>query len=143
MIAVEYKVNGQKFLSVNKLPLSAIETHEPTKKETYENLMSEIIKDEIAHTKAIFGVSTIILKKIKVNEERFNEFIKVYGEILDENMRVNPIEYMGTFESTFNNMTYAILMGTFNKDSESFKQACKALGIKHTYKAINEFLERK
>lgn len=35
----------------------------------------------------------------------------------------------------------AIDNGSFNKDSESFKRACKELQIKHTYKDIKEFLE--
>jgi hypothetical protein len=30
---------------------------------------------------------------------------------------------------------------TYNKDGEAVKRTCKALGIKHTYKAINSLLD--
>ena len=41
----------------------------------------------------------------------------------------------------------AIMVGsgatfTANKDGDGIRRTCKALGIKHTYKAINEYLSR-
>lgn len=38
-------------------------------------------------------------------------------------------------------MRTAIARGSYNKDSASFRLACKELGIKHTYKAITSYLE--
>ena len=43
-------------------------------------------------------------------------------------------------QSVITRMNQAIDRMTFNKDSESFKRTCKELGIKHTYKAIKDFL---
>lgn len=39
-------------------------------------------------------------------------------------------------------MHAAIDRGSYNKDGHAFKATCKQLGIKHTYKAINAYLER-
>ena len=141
MITIEYKTSGQKFYSVNSLPENAINQYEPTKKEFYNDLLNELKQDPIMNTQGVFGVSTFIAKKVKVNEAKFNEFIKLYGEILEKNMSEKPHEYVKSFETTFSNMSFAVLSGSFNKDSESFKETCKKLKIKHTYKAINEYLE--
>lgn len=40
-------------------------------------------------------------------------------------------------------MNKAIEAGSFNKDSDAFKRTCKELGIKHTYKAIKNYVEAK
>ncbi len=40
----------------------------------------------------------------------------------------------------FGRMVAAIDRGSFNKDSRAFKATCKKLGIKHTYKAIADYL---
>ncbi len=37
-------------------------------------------------------------------------------------------------------MRRAFCAGTFDKDGRAIKATCKALGIKHTYKAIKEFI---
>jgi hypothetical protein len=37
-------------------------------------------------------------------------------------------------------MTMQLGTGSANKDGEGIKRACKACGIKHTYRAIQEFL---
>lgn len=78
-----------------------------------------------------------------LNRDKLALFIDTYGTFLAANMLSNPEAYMATFEFTFTNMKWAIITGTFNKDSDSFKQTCKALKIKNTYKAIDKFLERK
>lgn len=52
----------------------------------------------------------------------------------------NPTEYA---ETTADKMLTAIMergIGSVNKDSVAFKRTCKELGIKHTYKAIEAFL---
>lgn len=38
-------------------------------------------------------------------------------------------------------MTAGLLTGSANKDGEGIKRACKACGIKHTYKAIQAFCQ--
>jgi hypothetical protein len=38
------------------------------------------------------------------------------------------------------NMSKGLATGAANKDGEGIKRACKAVGIKHTYKAIQDYL---
>lgn len=38
-------------------------------------------------------------------------------------------------------MTQGLLNGSANKDGDGIKRACQELGIKHTYKAITEYLK--
>lgn len=54
-----------------------------------------------------------------------------------------PDEYRFPITESFNvaeRMIAAIYGKSFNKDSRAIKATCKALGLKHTYQAINEFL---
>ena len=37
-------------------------------------------------------------------------------------------------------MVTALIAGTANKDGKAIKATCKSVGIKHTYKAIREYL---
>jgi hypothetical protein len=37
-------------------------------------------------------------------------------------------------------MAAVLVTGAANKDGEGIKRACKAVGIKHTYKAIRDYL---
>lgn len=37
-------------------------------------------------------------------------------------------------------MSVGLATGEANKDGEGIKRACKAVGIKHTYKAIRDYL---
>jgi hypothetical protein len=37
-------------------------------------------------------------------------------------------------------MSVGLATGAANKDGEGIKRACKAVGIKHTYKAIQDYL---
>lgn len=133
LISIEYKTKGQRFLSINELPKEVIESEA-------ERLLSELISDPIMSSKAMIGVNTLWLRKHSINLEAFEQFIKSYATWLEYYMRVNASEYMGNYELTLNNMKWAIVNKTFNKDSESFKATCKAMGIKHTYKAIYAFL---
>lgn len=70
-------------------------------------------------------------------------FIDVYKEKLFEARKADPETYSwpeSEFPLVFERMTKAIERGSFNKDSYAFKATCKALKIKHTYKAIQEFI---
>jgi hypothetical protein len=44
-------------------------------------------------------------------------------------------------DTVFARMIVAIERGSYNKDGLAFKFTCKELGITHTYKAINAYLE--
>lgn len=133
LISIEYKTKGHRFLSINELPKEVIESDA-------ERLLSELKADPIMSSKGMIGVNTLWLKKHSINLEAFEQFTKCYAAWLEYYMRVNASDYMGKYELTLNNMKWAIVNKTFNKDSESFKATCKALGIKHTYKAIYAFL---
>lgn len=37
-------------------------------------------------------------------------------------------------------ITYGLLQGSANKDGKAIKKACAMIGIKHTYKAMREYL---
>lgn len=70
-------------------------------------------------------------------------FIDVYKEKLIESRQKNPESYSwpeSEFETVFGRMVSAIQRGSFNKDSDAFKATCKELKIKHTYKAIQDFI---
>ena len=47
-----------------------------------------------------------------------------------------------TPEGLAHKMTIGLHAGTADKDGEGIKRTCKALGIKHTYKAIREYLDK-
>ena len=71
-------------------------------------------------------------------------FIKVYAEQLEKAVRERPEEYGWPFENVpavVEKMKAAIKARTYNKDSRAFKGTCKILGIKHTYTAINHFID--
>ena len=53
---------------------------------------------------------------------------------------LNNIVYFEYEDETLRDCIYSLLKGEFDKDTESFKQTCKALKIKHTYKAIKSFI---
>lgn len=46
----------------------------------------------------------------------------------------------GELMEVFGRMCTAIDKGSFNKDSDAFKRTCKVLGIKHTYRDIESFI---
>jgi len=62
---------------------------------------------------------------------------------LQKAIRKYPTEYKYKIEDSFSvaeRMMNAVYRKSFNKDSRAIKATCKALGIEHTYSAINEFL---
>lgn len=69
-------------------------------------------------------------------------FMAEYTRQLRASMLEHPEDYMPNvpYDVVLGRMLVAIRNRTFNKDSESFKRTCKALKIKHTYKAIQEFI---
>lgn len=70
-------------------------------------------------------------------------FLSTYKEKLKENVLNNPTEYawpISELDAVFDRMKNAIIQGSFNKDSKAFRDTCKALKIKHTYRDIENFL---
>ena len=69
-----------------------------------------------------------------------DELIKQYHRLI-----IDP-DYVAVFskmtpEELADKMMPALVRGSANKDGKGIQRTCKALGIKHTYKAINEFLK--
>lgn len=78
---------------------------------------------------------------LALNNRSWFKFI--YGICLKKTHAQSPNDYAWPAHELLNvyeRMCAAIDKGTFNKDSQAFKTTCKALGIKHTYKAIAEFI---
>ena len=108
----------------------------------YSKLLQELELDYLSTTKGIIGVNTICMRKYALNRENLNLFMAAYSDFLYKAFTASPLDFALGYTLTLNNMAWAIVSGTFNKDSDSFKKTCKQLGIKHTYKAIDEFLGR-
>lgn len=80
-----------------------------------------------------------------MNQEKLKNFQQLCREELINSYDKNPHEYYFPREqltTIAEKMCSAITAGTFNKDSTTFKRVCKRLGIKHTYTAINQYIER-
>jgi hypothetical protein len=78
-----------------------------------------------------------------IHPGNFQCFIDIYKEKLIEARKSYPEMYSWPDSETdlvFARMTKAIERGSFNKDSHAFKATCKELKIKHTYKAIQDFI---
>ena len=88
-----------------------------------------------------------------------NRFKQAYETAFRESVATHPEEYphlredtviygnLGvtvwekvTIESSTAKMFAAMDRGSYNKDGRTFRAACRALGIKHTYAAINAVL---
>ena len=87
-----------------------------------------------------------------MNAERFKTFADAYTRNLRQAVNDDPASYMlkpGEDADTYAARVAQKLllsvehsgMGTVNKDGEGFKRTCKELNIKHTYKAINAYLD--
>ncbi len=80
-----------------------------------------------------------------VNQVKLDQFMGVYEPALREAVTHYPNEYLWPVEQVpivAARMRAAIERNSHNHDGHAFKGACKALGIKHTRKAIDQFLER-
>jgi hypothetical protein len=54
-----------------------------------------------------------------------------------------PSEYtwpISSFDIVYGRMVAAFDRGSYSKDGRAFRATCKALGIRHTYAAIREFV---
>jgi hypothetical protein len=145
LITVETRINNEVIRTIDTLPAALI-VHAYDKYEHVKKVFDDLKTPE---RQAMGGGTSYVGPNVhvkmhlnNVNPVKFNNFLNVYCQFLAANMAAKPDEYMQSFGITLQNMAFSIAQGTFNKDTESFKQTCKALKIKHTYKAIDEYLER-
>lgn len=89
------------------------------------------------------------------NADRFSAFSTAYRIGLTAAVLANPEDYspnmvasargetncIGGVLAVHAKMMDALRTGSYNHDGKGFKNACKALGIKHTRKAITAFLK--
>lgn len=70
------------------------------------------------------------------------KFSEVYTKNLEKAVRERPDQYnwpVANVPTVAAKMLAAVDRGSHNKDSLAFKWTCKELGIRHTYKAIEEY----
>ena len=78
-----------------------------------------------------------------MNPAKLDTFISVYAVQLAKAHAQAPDEYLWRIETlptVVERMKKAIENGSFNHEGNGFKWTCKELGIKHTRKAIQEYL---
>lgn len=75
-----------------------------------------------------------------------SDFFKLlYAKNLARCLVTNKEEYLYSeteLPKVLERMNAAIDRTSFDKDGQAFKATCKQLGIKHTYKAISEYLRK-
>lgn len=74
-----------------------------------------------------------------VHPGNFETFMEEYAKQLRVSFDTDS-RYVHDYDETLKRMRAAIERGNYIKDTDAFKRTCKALGIKHTYKAIKEFI---
>lgn len=101
---------------------------------------SDFLVDPIAGSKMLIGGSTNfkMFSDDNIRLEAFEVFISTYFRELEGTYSEDSHKL--DIASTFSRMSVAIFKGSFNKDSQAIKNACKVLKIKHTYKAIRDYL---
>jgi len=86
----------------------------------------------------------------KMDQEKFKVFSKAYRAGLEEAVTASPSDYFsqGATPSQYAEVVSKKMMGNIaagrpfsnNYEGQGFKRACKKVGIKHTRKAILEFM---
>lgn len=80
------------------------------------------------------------------NEANIRRFTELYIDALTAAVRDYPNEYQWPVKSeseiyrVAQKMIPGLISGGANKDSRAVKAVCKQLGIRHTYKAIREYM---
>ena len=70
-------------------------------------------------------------------------FLQTYTKCLEASITAHPEKYsygMDKVPVMVYRFLNAMKDGTYSNDGETFRAACKALGIKSTYKAVNAFI---
>lgn len=79
-----------------------------------------------------------------IRDYRLAQFMAIYTPCLAETLEKYPNEYAwpkADVPVVAARVREAIRNGTYNHDGRAIKATCKKLGIKHTRKAIQAFLE--
>jgi len=75
------------------------------------------------------------------NLDKFTEALEAaYTDLFANNPKYSYSAYLTTPKALASKMSSHLMTGDANKDGEGVKRACKACGIKQTYKSISEFL---
>lgn len=80
-----------------------------------------------------------------ITAERLTEWRTVYEQKLAEAVQKYPQEYgfpVSDVPAVAGRMIVAFAKGSYNKNSHAIKATCKHFGIKHTYQAINKWLNQ-
>ena len=132
LVIGELKSKGNRILVVDDFSIIK-DLVKPSDLEHIESLRV----DPISNKRGIISTYTLFAEKIEVNGDNYDSFVSKFTEILTANYSE---KYLKPLDETLRNCIYSLLKGEFDKDTESFKQTCKALKIKHTYKAIKSFI---
>ena len=135
LVIGDFKSKGSHILVVDDFSIIK-DLVKPSDLEHIESLR----EDPVSNKKGIMSVYTLFAEKIEVNKENYDSFVSKFTEVLTENYNASPERYLKPLDETLRNCIYSLLKGDFDKDTESFKQTCKALKVKHTYKAIKGFI---
>lgn len=82
-------------------------------------------------------------------QSKLEQFVAEYAKQLPIAVEKYPADYPWRFheglptEVVAGRMAEAIRRDTYNHDGHAFRLTCKALGIKHTRKAIEQFIGRR
>ena len=74
-----------------------------------------------------------------------NEFLLAYRTELETAVLSYPDEYswpLSELDAVFERMVAAFDRGSYNKDGRAFKATCNVLNIRHTYRAIDAYVDR-
>lgn len=79
-----------------------------------------------------------------VSEEKISAFCEVYETALVNAITDYPEEYcypLSAIPGVIDKMHQAFVAGTYNHDGRALRNACKALGIKHTRTAMEVYFK--
>ena len=76
--------------------------------------------------------------------DKLETFAAIYREELIKSVTANPSKYsfgLKGVDLVTDRMVAAFKARTYNKDGDAIRATCKRLGLSHTYKAINGYLD--
>ncbi len=77
------------------------------------------------------------------NQAIFENHLKnAYEDLFANNPEYSYAASRTTPVDLAHKMTESLITGQGNKDGDGIKRACRAVGIKHTYNAIKEYLNQ-
>lgn len=113
-------------------------------KSTVEESYRQLETCPISTTKMLIGgrESFAMRKDESLNSDQVFRFFHELRSQYRERFKVEDFVAAYRFgeQETYERVAFSILDQSFNKDSAAIKATCKALKIKHTYKAIQAYL---